>query len=151
MDYIVYVDAMAGDIERILDRSKTMLAAGTSPRDSFFDRMQEGDCLYLTPDSISGKVELKAVVKNVIRTGKIDRSEARQWLNQYQPRLQLTQRQWKKLERSKSLSFIEVDSVERIDPFPFNRILYGQYNDWIPVKNIESVKKIVNKDPEGGI
>lgn len=151
MDYIVYVDSLAGDIERILERKKTMLAAGTSSKDSFFDRLNEGDCLYLIPDSPSGRVELKVTVKKVVRTGKIDRSEARQWLDCYQGQLQVTNRQWKKLERSRSLSFIEIDGVEKITPFPFNRILYGHYNDWIPVKDIEGVKKIVKKEDDGGI
>jgi len=53
--------------------------------------------------------------------------------------LQLTGQQIKLWVGKRYLVLIEVDSVEVLDPFPFDNSDFGYMDDWLPVENIKSV------------
>lgn len=140
MDYIVYVDDRADELSRIQSESKTMLAVELSRLKDLPERLSPGDWLYLTGDGPQGQVECRCRVQGMEHE---DDSEQRQrWIRQHQDRLQLTDRQWKRCLKARKLMLVAIHQVEEVEPFRFNRMLFGHGEDWVPVGDIERAKTL---------
>jgi hypothetical protein len=50
MDHVVYVDAQADELRRLLDGSKTMIVRGAAGRKLPYGRVSAGDRLYFIND-----------------------------------------------------------------------------------------------------
>lgn len=67
MDHVVYVDAKAKEMEKLVDGSKTMIIRGAAGRKLPHGRVNPGDVLYFINNNAEGVVKAKAAVKNVVK------------------------------------------------------------------------------------
>jgi hypothetical protein len=141
MDHVVYVDFKAKELQRLLAGEKTMIIRGANGRKLPYDRVHKGDCLYLINNNAEGLAKAKATVKEVTQTHKMVPEESAQTLDMYQPNLQLTQAQIKRWSGKKYLIFIELEAIEEITPFEIDKSNYGNMDDWLPVEDINTVKR----------
>jgi hypothetical protein len=140
MDHVVYVDAAAKEMEKLLDGSKCMILRGAAGRKLPYGRVNSGDVLYFIRNNGEGKVAARAEVKSAINTNKLCAEESDQMIKDHQDRLQLTPQQVQRWVGKRFLVLIEVENVTAIEPFEIDRSQYGNMDDWLPVDQIKTVK-----------
>lgn len=142
MDHVVYVDAKANEMEKLLNGEKTMIVRGATGRKLPYGRVDAGDVLYLINNNGEGQVKAKAVVSDVFNSVKMTKEESIALVEKNQDKLQLTKKQMKRWAGKRYIVLIEVKSGEAIDAFEIDKSDYGNMDDWLPVENIENVKGI---------
>ncbi len=139
MDHVVYVDAKAAELEKLLDGSKTMLIRGATGRKLPYGRVNVGDVLYFISNNGEGKAKARATVNLVLNSEKMEKEASIQWVKEHQPQLQLTPRQFKKWAGKRYIVLIGVESVQSIEPLAIDKSEYGNMDDWLPVGDIQRV------------
>jgi len=142
MDHIVYVDAKASELEKLLDGTKTTIIRGAAGRKMPYGRVNPGDVLYLINNNAEGLIRAKAKVKNVFNSEKMTKEGSIQLLSDNQEKLQLTPHQKKRWAGKRYLVLIEVSEASEIEPFSIDKSGYGNMDDWLPVEDIRQVKII---------
>ena len=142
MDHIVYVDAKASELEKLLDGTKTTIIRGAAGRKMPYGRVNPGDVLYLINNNAEGLIRAKAKVKNVFNSEKMTKEDSIQLLSENQEKLQLTPHQKKRWAGKRYLVLIEVSEASEIEPFSIDKSGYGNMDDWLPVEDIRQVKII---------
>lgn len=140
MDHIVYVDAKASELEKLLDGTKTTIIRGAAGRKMPYGRVNPGDVLYLINNNAEGLIRAKAKVKNVFNSEKMTKEDSVQLVSDNQEKLQLTPHQKKRWAGKRYLVLIEVSEVSEIEPFSIDKSGYGNMDYWLPVENIRQVK-----------
>lgn len=140
MDHVVYLDTKADELAKLLSREKTMIIRGAAGRKMPYGRVNIGDFLYLVENDGSGLVQAKTKVESVFNSEKMDKDESIALVEEHQDRLQLTGKQLKRWAGKRYLVLIEVDKVEVLDPFSFDKSDYGNMDDWLPIGDISRVK-----------
>ncbi|MGE5463079.1 MAG: hypothetical protein ACM3PS_06980 [Syntrophothermus sp.] len=140
MDHVVYVDAKARELEKLLSGEKTMIVRGATGRKLPYGRVESGDCLFFVENNGEGIVHAGATAGNVFNSEKLTEAQAAELLRGSQSKLNLTPEQFKRWSGKRYLVLIEVRQAQAIDPFAIDRSQYGNMDDWLVVNNIESVK-----------
>jgi len=140
MDHVVYLDARANELERLLDNRKSMIIRGAMGRKLPYGRVNVGDVLYFINNNAEGIVRAKGVVSFVINSEKMGKEESLALLEKYQNKLQLTDKQFQRWGGKRYLVLIEVTDIQEIESFAFNKSKYGNMDDWLAVEKIENVR-----------
>jgi hypothetical protein len=112
MKYLVYLDARAGELERILSGVKTMLIKEFVPAYPPERPINPGDSLYFLRGKDECAVRVKAIVVRVLLvTNKEDLSQT---LKAMQPRLQLTEEQYNHWSVKQQVHLVEFASARKI-------------------------------------
>ena len=143
MDHVVYLDTKADELSKILAGEKTMLIRGAAGRKLPYGRVNSSDFLYLIENDGSGLVKAKVRVKSVLNSEKMDKDTSISLVEKYQPQLHLTTRQFKRWAGKRYLVLIEIENVKKLEPFRIDKSDYGNMDDWLPVDDIEKVKKSI--------
>ncbi len=139
MDHVVYLDAKAAELAKLLSGEKTMIIRGAAGRKMPYGRVNVGGLLYLVENDGSGLVRAKTRVVSVFNSEKMDKDQSIALVEEYQDRLQLTVKQFERWAGKRYLVLIEIEEVKTLDPFPIDKSDYGNMDDWLPVENIKSV------------
>ena len=139
MDHVVYLDAQAKELENLLSGSKTMIIRGATGRKLPHGRVDAGDMLYFINNNAEGKVRARAKVKSAFHSNKMTEDESHALVKKNQPKLSLTEKQIKRWAGKRYIVLIEVADVKKIPPFAIDKSKYGNMDDWLLVKQIESV------------
>lgn len=140
MDHVVYLDAKAKELAKILSREKTMIIRGAAGRKLPYGRVNENDTLYLIENDGNGLVKGSTVVKSVFNSEKMTQEESIKLAEENQGLLQLTSAQFKRWAGKRYLVLIEIQNAEELEPFQIDKSEYGNMDDWLPVEEIEKVK-----------
>jgi hypothetical protein len=141
MDHVVYLDAKANELQNLLNGNKSMIIRGATGRKLPYGRVNEGDTLYLINNNAEGEVKAIATVSNVLNSEKMTEEESIQLVKKNQNKLHLSEKQFKKWAGKRYIVLIEVVDIKEIYPFPIDKSNYGNMDDWLPVENIDAVKK----------
>ena len=141
MDHVVYLDAKAKELEKILQGGKTMIIRGATGRKLPYGRVNVDDTLYFINNDGEGLVKAKAVVASVFNSEKMSTDESAALVNNHQNTLQLTDAQMKKWAGKRYIVLIELNPTEEIESFAIDKSAYGNMDDWLPVEKIEFVIK----------
>ncbi len=141
MDHVVYVDRTSKELQKLFDGSKSMIIRGAAGRKLPYGRVNVKDVLYFMRNNGEGQVKAKAVVKKVINSEKMDTGSSVKFVENNQSKLQLDEKQFNKWAGKRYLVLIEISDIENIDPFEIDRSNYGNMDDWLPVENINRVRK----------
>ena len=140
MDHIVYVDAKSGEMEQLLIGKKTMIVRGAAGRKIPYDRVANGDRLFFARNNGEGLILASALAKQVNQFGPVSPQLSLEILKDHQVQLNLSEKQVNRWGGKRYLVLIEIDSLQEIQPFKFNRSAFNNMDDWLPVGNIEMVK-----------
>lgn len=140
MDHVVYLDADAKEMERLLSGSKTMIIRGATGRKLPYGRVKAGDNLYFLNNNAEGLIKAKAQVKSVIESDKMGEADSIQFVREHQGKLQLTDNQFVRWAGKRYVVLIEVDQIQEIPPFPIDKSNFGNMDDWLPVGEIDAVR-----------
>jgi hypothetical protein len=141
MDHVVYLDAQANELERLIEKSKSMIIRGAMGRKLPYGRVNIDDVLYFINNNAEGTIRAKGVVLSVINSEKMGKEESFALLEKYQNKLQLTNKQLQRWRGKRYLVLIEVTSVQKIEPFAFNKRKYRTMDDWLIVEKIENIQR----------
>ena len=141
MDHVVYVDAKAGELEKLLAGEKTMIIRGATGRKLPHGRVHPGDRLFFIQNKGDGLVRANAEVSAVFNSEKLTEEESVACVEANQAKLNLSPEQVKRWAGKRYLVLIEVKDVQPLEPFEIDRSGYGNMDDWLPVEMIDRVKK----------
>ncbi len=135
MIHIVICDNKTNELNKIINKERTVLLRGNSKRRIPNSRIFINDELYFVNkgDNIS---YYHAIVKNADSYKSLTNMEIDEILNKYKDKLILTESEedkWKK----KCLCLIEFDNLEKIDGL--NIPNYSALEDWIMVNSLEEL------------
>ena len=140
MDHVVYLDAIANELEKLFDGSKTMIIRGATGRKLPYGRVNEGDILYFINNNSEGVVKAKAIVDSVFNSDKMSTEESIALVEKHQDKLNLSESQFKKWAGKRYIVLIEIDSAKEVTSLCIDKSKYSNMDDWLPVVDIESVK-----------
>ncbi len=142
MDHIVYLDAKAKELEKLIDGSKTMIIRGATGRKMPYGRVNKGDILYFINNNAEGIVKAKAIVDRVFNSEKISPEVSVALVKKHQDKLNLSENQFTKWAGKRYIVLIELKKTEEVKSFAIDKSNYGNMDDWLPVEKIETVKKL---------
>src|SRR5512139_2561218 len=111
MDHVVYVEAKAHELEKLLAGEKTMIVRGATGRKLPYGRVQPGDCLFFIENNGDGIVRASATVKHVLNSEKLSEEQSVELLKSSQSKLNLTPEQTRRWSSKRYLVLIEVMQV----------------------------------------
>jgi len=141
VDHVVYLDAKAEELEKILSMEKIMIIRGAAGRKLPHGRVNPGDLLYFINNNAEGEVKARAVVSSVFNSDKMTEEESIALVEKNQNKLKLSEKQFNKWAGKRYLVLIELREVESIVPFSIDKSGFGNMDDWLPVEKIERVRK----------
>jgi hypothetical protein len=141
MDHVVYVDAKARELEKLMTGAKTMIVRGATGRKLPHGRVQQGDRLFFIENNGMGQVRADALVSEVFNSDKLTEAQSADLLKANQSKLDLTPEQYKRWVGKRYIVLIEVKEINVLKPFAIDRSEYGNMDDWLPVGDIRSVQK----------
>lgn len=137
MEHLVYCDAKAKVLEKILQGTKTMIVRGAAGRKLPHGRVFEGENLYFVENDGKGLIKAKAIVKSVFNSEKMTEEQSQALIAEKQDKLALTDVQIKRWAGKKYLCLVEVKDAAVIDNLKLAR--QSNMDDWITVENITSI------------
>jgi hypothetical protein len=137
MEHLVYCDAKAKVLEKIVSGAKTMIIRGAAGRKLPHGRVFDGETLYFIENNGSGLITAKATVKSVFNSEKMTEDESKAVVAENQDKLNLTDTQIKRWAGKKVLCLIEIKDIETIETLTLAR--QSNMDDWITVEKITSI------------
>ena len=113
MNHLVYLDARAGELEKILSGVKTMLVKEFDPAQPSALSVNPGDSLYFLRDQDDCAVRVKATVVRILFITRHEEHLAHT-LKEMQPRLQLTEEQFNFWAGKHDMQLVEFVSAHKI-------------------------------------
>lgn len=141
MDHVVYLDSKAAELEKLISGEKTMIIRGAAGRKLPYGRVNQGDKLYFIINNGEGLVKAKATVSSVLNSEKLTKEDSISLIKENQNKLNLTEKQLSRWGGKRYLVLIEIEGFAVITPFEIDRSNYGNMDDWLPIEDINSVKK----------
>jgi len=141
MDHVVYLDAKANEIEKLLDGSKTMIIRGATGRKLPYKKVNKGDILYFINNNAEGLVKVRGIVENVFNSDKLSTEESVALVKKYQNELNLSDMQFKKWAGKRYVVLIGLKQITKVKSFEIDKSNYKNMDDWLLVEKIDTVKK----------
>ena len=141
MDHVVYLDAKANEMEKLLNNKKSMIIRGAAGRKLPYGRVNIGDVLYFINNNAEGLIKAKGVVSFVSNSKKMNKEESINLLKKNQNKLQLTDKQFQRWGGKRYIVLIEVTEITEVKPFQFDKSNYRKMDDWLIIEDIERLKK----------
>ena len=135
MVHLVYCDDKEKVLEKILDRTKTMVIRGAAGRKIPHSRVLEGETLYFMKKG-TGLISAKATVKAVQNYINLSKEESLKIIMDNQSRLNLSEKQIERLNK-KCLCLVEFGVLEKITPLEFDH--QSNMDDWLIIEKIDDV------------
>lgn len=141
MDHVVYLDYKAKELNMFIAGKKSMIIRGAMGRKYPYGNVEMDDRLFFIENRGDGLVKATAVVSEVFNSPQLSREESLQLVEKHQAQLCLDSGLQKRFGGKRYIVLISVKDFEAIDNFSIDRSAFGNMDDWLPVGDIESVKK----------
>jgi len=139
MNHLVFLDTRAGELEKILSGTKTMLIRECDPVQSTAHPVRPGDSLYFLRDNGECAVRVKATVVRVLHfTNRLDQ-DLSHTLKEMQPRLQLTEGQYNRWSGKKQVLLVEFTAAQKIPVIYVASDKLSDRSDWIAFKEFSLI------------
>lgn len=139
MNHLVYLDAQAGELEKILSGIKTMVVKEFDPAISTVHPVSPGDSLYFLRSKSDCTLRVKATVVRVLFfTNDLD-EDLSHTLKEMQPRLQLTEDQYNYWSSKKEVLLVEFESAHKVGLIQVAPDKIADQSDWIPFEEFSLI------------
>jgi hypothetical protein len=139
MNHLVFVDTRAGELERILSGTKTMLIREFDPAQTTAHPVRAGDSLYFLRDEDDCAVRVKATVTRVLSPTNTSDQDLSHSLAEMQPRLQLTEDQYTYWSARKQVLLVELGSAQKIGVIHVAPDKITDRSDWIAFEELSLI------------
>jgi hypothetical protein len=113
MNYLVFLEASAGELEKILSGVKFVVIKAIGPENSTSYPVRPGDSLFFLRDKDDCDLQVKATV---VRVSLFDREldeDLPHYLKELQPKLQLTEDQFNYWSEKQKVLFVEFEAAQK--------------------------------------
>ena len=141
MDHVVYLDAKEKELEKLFSGEKSMIIRGAAGRELPHGRVFKDDVLWFIENSGNALIKGRATVKSVYNSEKLTAEESERVVLDNQDKLRLSENQLKRWAGKRYLVLIELENIKPVEPFLIDRSEYGNMDDWLPVGEIERVRR----------
>jgi hypothetical protein len=114
MNYLVFLDAKASELEKILSGTKSMVVKESNPASAAGRVVSPGDSLYFLRNKDDCELRVKATVSRVIFLGDQTEEDFSHIWKEMQPRLQLTEDQYNHWSTQKQVALVEFHNAHKI-------------------------------------
>lgn len=135
MVHLVYCNDREKELEKIINRKKTMVIRGAAGRKIPHSRVFAGEILYFIEKG-SKKISAMATVLNVQNYVKLSEQEIKKIIAENQNKLYLSEKQ-KQRWHKKCLCLVEFEELKQIEPMEFDH--QRNMDDWLIIEKIEDV------------
>jgi hypothetical protein len=139
MNHLVFVDTRAGELEKILSGTKTMLIKEFDPAQTTAHPVRAGDSLYFLRDRDNCAVRAKATVIRVLSPTNNSDQDLSQSLAEMQPRLQLTEDQYNYWSARKRVLLVEFGSARKVDVIHIASHKMADRSDWTAFEKLSLI------------
>ena len=139
MNHLVFLDAQAGELEKILSGVKTMLVKEFDFIHVPAHPVNPGDTLYFLRDKDDCAIRVKATVVRTLPTTNHLGEGISQTLKEMQPKLQFTEDQFSCWSAKQQVLFVEFDSARKIEAIQIILKNTANKSDWIAFKQFSIV------------
>jgi len=131
MNHLVFLDTRAGELEKILSGTKSMVVKEFDPARSAGQPVRPGDSLYFLRNNDECALRVKATVIRVLFfTNHLD-EDLSHTLKEMQTRLQLTEDQYNDWSAKKQVLLVEFGSAHKIGMIHIAPNKITDRSDWI--------------------
>jgi hypothetical protein len=146
MNHLVFLDAQAGELEKILSGLKSMVLKEVDSTQSAEQLVTLGDSLYFLRNNDECAVRVKATVVRVLPCENGLDEDISRTLKELQPRLQLTEDQYYHWSTSKRMLFVEFENAQKISELHIAPVMITDRTRWIDFEEICQVTEEKVKD-----
>jgi hypothetical protein len=139
MNYLVFLNAQAGELEKILSGVKTMLVKEFDPAQTSARPINPGDSLYFLRDKDDSALRVKATVVRVVSLTNPGGEDLSHTLKEVQSRLQLTEDQYNSWSVKKRVLLVEFDCAQKISVIHVATNKIMDRSDWIPFEEFSLI------------
>jgi hypothetical protein len=141
MNHLVFLDARARELEKILSGVKTMLVKEFDPAQTGAHPVSPGDSLYFLRNEDKSALCGKATVVRVLYFTDNSDEDPSHSLKAMQPRLQLTEEQYHYWSARERIVLVEFEAAHKIDLIQVASHKFSDRSDWIAFEAFGLVTK----------
>ena len=131
MNYLIFLDSRAGELEKILSGVKSMILKEFDPTQSPTHPIRPGENLYFLRNNDECDLQVKATVVRVQFFTKKLNEDLSHDLKEMQPKLQLTEEQYNYWSAKKQVLLVEFESAQKIGVIHLALDEVMDQSDWI--------------------
>jgi hypothetical protein len=139
MNYLVFLDPAAGELEKILSGTKSMVLKELSSTSKSFQEVNPGDDLYFLRKKGDCDLRVKATVSRVLSHTALLANDLPHILKEFQSRLQLTEDQFNHWSLKKQAQLIEFEGAHKIGPIHTSQCKIAGTLDWMAFENFDLI------------
>ena len=141
MNYLVFLDPQAGELEKILSGTKSMVLREYSSTNVSKPAVSLGDTLYFIRRGGDCDLRVKATVSRALSfTGQMD-DDLPQILKELQPRLQLTEEQFNYWSVKGQAQLIEFQDAHKINPIHISAYDTPGESEWMAFEDFNLITR----------
>ncbi|MDQ0362715.1 hypothetical protein [Breznakia pachnodae] len=138
-EHLVYLNDKAKELEKLINKEKTMIIRGAAGKKvPLGGRAKVDDIVYFVETGGDMLITHRGIISKVIETEKMTKEESVAFVDKYEKELNLSKDQYKRWAGKKFLAVFEIDKLEAVEPFKYNR--ESNMDDWIITESIEDIK-----------
>jgi len=131
MNYLVFLNPFAGELEKILSGVKNMVIKEFDPTQPPIHPVKPGDSLYFLRNNDECDLRVKATVVRVLFFSKKLNEDLSHYLKEMQPKLQLTEEQYNYWSAKKQVLLVEFESAQKTGVIHLALDEVKDRSDWI--------------------
>ena len=131
MNYLVFLDPQAGELEKILSGTKSMILKESCEASASKRAVSLGDGLYFLRKKGDCDLRVKATVSRILFVKKQMDDDLSHILKELQPRLQLTEEQYNHWSVKKQAQLVEFKGAHKIGPIHIPDGKFTESSDWM--------------------
>jgi hypothetical protein len=140
MNYLVFVDAHAGELEKVLSGVKCMVLKDHDPLHPDTTPVAPGDSLYFLRDNTERDLRVKATVVNVGVVKDSPTQKLSCTLKELQPKLQLNEFQFNHWSTRKHAWLVEFGSAHKIAVTRVAAEKVADRSDWMAFEDLSLIE-----------
>lgn len=138
MNHLVFLNAQAGELEKILSGVKTMLPKEFDPAPTLAPPVNAGDSLYFLRSKDECAVQVIAIVLRVLHLSDLGEGVAHT-LKEMQPKLQFTEEQYNGWSAKTRIQLVEFGSAHKVGVIQVALEKTADRSDWIPFEDFSRI------------
>ena len=139
MNYLVYLDTHANELEKILSGFKSMLIKEFDPAMRVDQAINPGDSLYFLRNRGDCDLRVQATVSRILSLTNHMDDDLSRILKELQPKLQLTEEQYNRWSVKKQAQLIEFEGAHKISPIHIADCKFIISSDWLAFEGFDQI------------
>jgi hypothetical protein len=139
MNYLVFLDAQAGELEKIVSGTKRMVLKELDPSKPAGPAIGRGDRLYFLRHKDDCALRVQATVIRVLHFSNQPGEDKPHFLKEMQPRLLLTEDQYNYWSAKQAVLLVEFEAASKIPVIEISREKVKDRSDWIAFEEFSRI------------